>query len=121
MALILVVEDDPHQGELYVSSLMEDGHEVIVARDGKEAMQTVEQQRPDLVIMDISMPGIDGIETMNRLLSRDNRLPIILNTAYATYREDFRSWPADAYIVKSSDLSELRDAIQAALSKRGVE
>lgn len=120
MALILLVEDDAHQSELYVSTLMEDGHEVSVARDGKEALEIVEQQRPDLVVMDISMPGMDGIEAMNRLLSGDNRLPIILNTAYATYKEDFRSWPADAYVVKSSDLDELRSTILSVLQKRGL-
>ena len=120
MALILVVEDDPNQAQLYVHELTAEGYEVSVARDGREAVEAVEQQKPDLVVMDISMPGMDGIECMSRLLSKDNKLPIVLNTAYATYRENFRSWSADAYVVKSSDLSELKDSIRAVLAQRGV-
>lgn len=119
MAMILIVEDDEHQRELYAEGLMVEGHEALLARDGQEAIEIVEQQRPDMVVLDISMPGMDGIETMNRLLSRDNRLPIVLNTAYANYREDFRTWPADAYVVKSADLSELKKTIQQILIERG--
>ena len=68
--------------------------------------------------MDISMPGMDGIEAMSRMLSRDHKLPIILNTAYATYKDNFRAWSADAYIVKTSDLSELKNAIVEVLKAR---
>ena len=120
MALILVVEDDEHQRELYTESLEEDGHEIVSARDGREALAAVEQQKPDLVVMDISMPGMDGIEAMNRMLARDNRIPIILNTAYGTYEEDFRSWSADAYVVKTSDMTELKSTIEAVLEERGI-
>jgi len=120
VALILVVEDDPNQANLYVHELTSVGYEVVTARDGREAVAAVDQHRPDLVIMDISMPGMDGIECMSRLLSRDNKLPIILNTAYATYKDNFRSWSADAYVVKSSDLTELKEAVKTVLSKHGV-
>jgi len=120
VALILVVEDDDHQRELYTDSLTGEGHDVVAARDGREAVQLVEQQKPDLVVMDISMPGMDGIEAMNRLLSKNNRLPIVLNTAYSNYEEDFRSWSADAYVVKSSDLTGLMEAIRSVLTERGI-
>jgi len=120
MAIILVVEDDPNQARLYAQELSQEGYEIVIARDGREAMETVEQQKPDLVVMDISMPGMDGIECMGRLLSRDNKLPIILNTAYATYQDNFRSWSADDYIVKSSDLTELKESIRTVLAKRGL-
>ena len=120
MALILVVEDDPNQARLYSTELAAVGHEVVTARDGREAMDAVDEHRPDLVVMDISMPGMDGIECMSRLLSQDNRLPVILNTAYATYEDNFRSWSADAYVVKSSDLTELKQAIDSVLQEREV-
>jgi CheY-like chemotaxis protein len=118
MALILLVEDDPNQCVLYEEELKREGHEVITARDGKEAISRVESVRPDLVVMDISMPGMDGIEAMSRMLARDHKLPVILNSAYATYKENFRAWSADAYVVKSSDLTELKDAIQRVLEAR---
>jgi len=115
---ILVVEDDPNQCLLYANEIRAAGYDVITAHDGREALEVVEKARPDLVVMDVSMPGIDGIEAMSRMLAKDHKLPIILNTAYATYRESFRSWSADAYVVKSSDLTELKTTIKKVLESR---
>jgi CheY-like chemotaxis protein len=65
------------------------------------------------------MPGMDGIETLGRILSMDNELPVIIHTAYAQYKDNFMSWSADAYIVKSpSGLAELKAAIQRVLAAR---
>ena len=118
MAAILLVEDDPNECILYERELQLAGHSVRVVRDGAAAVAVCENSRPDLVVMDISMPGMDGIDAMNRLLSLDNKLPIILNTAYAAYKEDFRAWAADAYVVKSADLNELKQTIQQVLEAR---
>ena len=118
MATILVVEDDSNQCILYEEALQGEGYDVITARDGREALAMVEASRPDLVVMDISMPGMDGIEAMSRMLAKDHKLPIILNTAYGSYRDNFRSWSADAYVVKSSDLSELKLTIERVLESR---
>ena len=115
MAMILLVEDDPNQCLLYEEALKGEGYNVVTAKDGREALERVEKSRPDLVVMDISMPGMDGIEAMSRMLARDHKLPIILNSAYATYKDNFRSWSADAYVVKSSDLSELKGMIRRVL------
>ena len=118
MATILLVEDDPNQRILYSEELARGGHEVVTATDGNEALYSLDRQTPDLVVMDISMPGMDGIDAMSRMLGRDHRLPIILNSAYACYRDDYRSWSADAYVVKSSDMTELIEAIEKVLAAR---
>ncbi len=118
MKTILIVEDDPNQCLLYESELRNEGYEVVTAKDGREAIGIVEQNRPDLVVMDISMPGMDGIEAMSRMLAQDHKLPVVLNSAYATYKDNFRAWSADAYVVKSSDLSELKDTIKSVLASR---
>ena len=115
MKTILIVEDDPNQLLLYTEMLKGEGYDVLGAKDGREALGVVEQVRPDLVVMDISMPGMDGIEAMSRMLAQDHKLPIILNSAYATYKENFRAWSADAYVVKSSDLTELRNTVKRVL------
>jgi DNA-binding response OmpR family regulator len=119
MPTILIVEDDEHQQLLYQEELKEEGYDVVVASSGQEALETVGRIEPDLVVLDIAMPGMDGIEALGRLLSRNNQLPVILHTAYATYKDNFMTWSADAYVVKSSDLTELKAEIERVLAKRG--
>jgi CheY-like chemotaxis protein len=121
MTVILLVEDDENQCLLYKEELSNEGYEVVTAQDGREAVQMVQQSCPDLVVMDISMPGMDGIEAMSRMLAKDHKLPVILNTAYATYKDNFRAWSADAYVVKSSDLSELKQTIERVLASRQAQ
>lgn len=121
MAAILIVEDDPNQRLLYEEELRSEGYDVVAVGDGRHALKVVEESRPDLVVMDISMPGMDGIEAMSRMLSKDHKLPVILNTAYATYKESFRAWSADAYVVKSADIGELKDVIVRVLESRKKE
>jgi DNA-binding response OmpR family regulator len=88
------------------------GYKVRLAENGKEALEMAREERPDLVILDIMMPGMNGLETLRELLNDDPRVPVIINTAYSHYRENFMSWAAEDYIVKSSDLSELKNAIK---------
>ena len=118
MPTILIVEDDEHQQILYQEELKEEGYIVVLAKSGKEALELADRVTPDLVVLDIAMPGMDGIETLGRLLSRNNQLPIILHTAYSTYKDNFMAWSADAYVVKSSDLSDLKAEIERVLAKR---
>src|SRR2546422_521742 len=121
MTKLLVVDDEKNLRALYQSELSQEGYEVVVATDGNEAVRMLDQEKPDLIVLDIRMPGIDGLETMARLLSKDNRLPVILNTAYSSYRESFLSWSADAYVIKASDLTELKGKIRQVLEARAAE
>jgi len=117
---ILVVDDDVNQGLLYEQELSDEGYEVEVATSGEQALEMVKTKTFDLVILDIGMPYMDGLETLGKMLSMDNRLPVILNTAYPSYKDNFMSWAADAYVVKSSDLTELKEKIKESLAKRGM-
>ncbi len=112
MTTILLVEDDKNQRLLYDEELTLEGYEIVTAKDGKEGLEKVKRQPPDLVLMDINMPKMDGIETMGKILSRNKNIPIIINTAYSNYKDNFMSWAADGYIVKSSDLTELKNKIK---------
>ncbi len=118
MTTILVVEDDKNQRLLYEQELMLEGYEIVTASDGKEALEKAQEHLPDVIIMDINIPKMDGIETMGRILSKNKEIPIIINTAYSNYKDNFMSWAADAYIVKSSDLSELKNAVKEVLVKK---
>ena len=117
---VLIVEDDNNLRMLYQEELTDDGYKVITASDGREAMQKVQEQKPDLVVMDINMPVMDGLDTMSRLIEIDRSVPIVIHTAYASYKESFSSWSADAYVVKNSDLSELKDTIKKLLAERSA-
>jgi two-component system response regulator (stage 0 sporulation protein F) len=115
---VLIVEDEPALRKLYDLELRREGYEVSTARNGPEALARVEAARPDLVVLDVRLPGMDGLEVLERILEREPELPVILNSAYSSYRDSFRSWSADAYLSKSSDLSELKATIRGLLEER---
>ncbi len=120
MTTILCVEDYKNQRLLYEQELSLEGYDVIIAADGKEAIEKVQEQRPDIIIMDICMPKMGGIEAMGRIISKHKGIPIIINTAYGNYKDNFKSWVADAYVVKSSDLTELKNKIKELLTKKAI-
>ncbi len=115
MTTILLVEDNKNQRLLYEQELRFEGYEIVTVADGKDVVKTVQEQPLDLVVMDINLPKMDGIETMGWILSKHKNIPIIINTAYSDYKDNFMSWAADAYIVKSSDLTELKIKIKELL------
>jgi len=114
---ILLVEDDKNQLLLYRQELSLEGYNIITAQDGQEAVKKVKEHQPDLIVMDINMPKMSGIESIGKILSEHKKIPIIINTAYSSYKDDFMSWSADAYIIKSSDLKELKDKIKELIGK----
>ncbi|MCX5913533.1 MAG: response regulator [Deltaproteobacteria bacterium] len=118
MEKVLCVDDDLSLLRLYEDELAEEGYEVVLAKDGKEAIAKFEKERPQVVVMDIRMPVMDGIEALTNLLGKDRQVPVILNTAYPQYRENFMTWGAEAYVIKSSDLTELKQKIREVLDRR---
>ena len=117
---ILIADDEPNLRLLYQSELEAEGYEVIIAQDGKEAIAKVERERPDLVVLDIRMPGMDGVEALGRILDRERTMPVILNTAYSSEQENFMTWSADAYVIKSADVAVLKSKIEEVLAQRGI-
>ncbi len=115
---VLVVEDDHNQRSLYEEELNDEGYRVLTASDGREALKIVQNEKPDLVVLDVNMPVMDGLDTLSQMLEHDNKMPVIINTAYASYKESFTSWSADAYIVKSSDLTELKQTVKKLLTDK---
>jgi CheY-like chemotaxis protein len=114
---ILVVEDEEGLRFLYKEELEAEGYEVLTAQNGREAIQQLEEGKPDLIILDIVMPVMDGMEALGRIVGRERKIPIILNTSYPGYRRDFMSWAADAYVTKSTDLEVLKDKVRELLKK----
>ncbi|MBM4332676.1 MAG: response regulator [Deltaproteobacteria bacterium] len=118
MEKVLCVDDDPSLLRLYQYELSEEGYKVILAKDGQEALSKFSKEKPQVVILDIRMPVMDGIRTLTTMLSKDRQIPVILNSAFPQYRENFMTWGAEAYLIKSSDLTELKQKIREVLEKR---
>ncbi len=116
MKNILIADDDQNLALLYEQELTDEGYCVDVVHDAQTAIERVKDNPPDLLILDIRMPGMDGIEALNHILGINNQLPVILNTAYSNHKDNYLTWSANAYVVKSSDLSELKTAISDVLT-----
>lgn len=118
MKKILLVEDEKMLGLLYEEELTKEGYTVIVVHDADSAMEKVKSEKFDLIITDIRMPGKDGIELIASIMGMRKDIPIIINTAYQSYKDDFMTWAADAYIIKSSSLDELKEKIRELLKDK---
>ena len=117
MKKILLVDDEDSIHLLYREELEEEGYEVHSALSGEEALEKLSIISPDLVILDINMPGINGIDALRRIKEINPNLPVILSSAYQEFKQDLASWASDEYIVKSSNLDELKAAVKRHLSK----
>lgn len=120
MSRILLVDDEANVRKLYQLELEDEGHDVVVAASGQEALQQVASASLDLVVLDIKLERESGLDVLRRIKEIKPDLSVILNSGYTTYRDDFSSWLADAYLVKSSDTRELRAAIRNTLEARVV-
>ncbi len=119
---VLLVEDEASLQALYDAQLKAEGYEVELLDTGEEVLERLKHApTPDIMVLDIKLAGIDGIEVMRRALQIDPNLPIILHSAYPDYKGRFSTWCADAYVVKSSDMTELKTTIVEVLKRRESE
>jgi DNA-binding NtrC family response regulator len=115
---ILVVDDEANIRRLYSDELTEAGYRVQCAGTWDEARRALDAERFDLVTLDIRMgDGPDGIEALRLTKELHPGLPVVLVTAYGEYQADFGSWAAEGYVVKSSDLTELKRRIAGVLGE----
>jgi pilus assembly protein CpaE len=118
---ILVVDDEPESLKLFGYSLHRQGYEVVVAQNGKEALEVIDNQKPDLIILDIMMPGMDGYEVCRRIRANPEteHLPVIMLTAKAEMQDRLTGFEAgaDDYINKPVTLAELFARVKAVLAR----
>jgi len=107
----MVVDDEENIRFLYKEELEDEGFSVELAKDGEEALEKLPDFKPNLITLDIKMPGMNGIEVLKRIREQDRELPIVLCSAYGEYKQDFTTWASDAYVVKCADLTELKTTI----------
>lgn len=118
MTKLLVVDDEKNLRDLYEEELTGDGYEVLTAANGLEALEIIKNDGIDLIIMDISMPEMDGIEALGKVTTNEKKIPVIIYTAFSKYKSNFMTWTADAYLTKSSNLDELKKKINNLLARK---
>ena len=97
--------------------LLGGGVDVGTAGTADEGVQCVREGSWDLVILDIRMPGKDGLEALGEMLAEQRDIRVIINSAYGTFKDNFMSWAAEDYVVKSSDLTELKSKVTEVLAR----
>lgn len=112
MRKILLVDDDESIQLLYQEELAEEGYQIVSAENGVEGLEKFKSESPDLVVLDIQMPGINGVEVLRQMKMINSAIPVILNSAYHEFKRDLGCWASDEYVVKSSDITELKAAIK---------
>jgi len=115
---ILVVDDEKHIRMLYREELEADGY-IVATSDGEEdILDVMERENPTIVILDIKL-GVSrsGLDLLQEIRTKDMQIPVILSTAYDSFQHDLKSIAADYYVVKSVDLTELKDKVRMALNK----
>jgi DNA-binding response OmpR family regulator len=116
MKKILLVDDEESIHLLYREELEGEGYKIHCALTGKDALQKSKIVSPDLIILDINMPGMNGIEVLRQIKEINPKMPVVLNSAYHEYKQDIGAWASDDYIIKASDLDELKATVRQHLS-----
>ena len=119
MRSILIVDDQPHMQELLSEELKDMGCEVESVDDVESVRRCFEDSSPDLVLLDLYLKGFDGWEVLQDIKRWHPRVPVLIVTAYDTFRNDPRASQADGYVVKSfAHLDKLKQAIADALASK---
>jgi len=118
MTTLLVVDEEVNTRLLYKDEFQDEGYEVTVAETTEEAMEKIHQNKPDIITLDLKMPGTKGIEFLRKIKKEESDIPVVLCSAYAGYKKDFRVGVCDAFVVQSADLTELKMIIKLILSHK---
>ncbi|MBC7647211.1 MAG: response regulator transcription factor [Pseudopedobacter sp.] len=123
MQRVLVVDDDPSVRNFLKRGLAYEGFAVDLAESGEVGLRMARERQPDFVILDLMMPGIDGLEVLRRLRAVDESLPVIMLTAKDTPEDQIKGLEtgADDYVVKPVSFEVLLARIRALLRRRGKE
>lgn len=121
MNRLLVVDDEANIRLLYSEELQDEGYEVVTAASSTEAIEKLQSGPFDLAVLDIKLKNESGIELLQKLVKERHDMPVILCSAFSCYKDDFSAWLADGYVVKSGDLTELKQEIARVLAKKALK
>lgn len=114
---ILVIDDDAGMRELLDAELKDAGYEVTTSETAFDGLALLQKKHFDLVVLDIKMPGMDGIEALGRIIGVERGLPVVIHSAFSHYKDNYLTWSASAYVIKSGDFSKLKETIKTLLGK----
>lgn len=118
---LLIVDDQPGVRRLLYEAFTDEGYQVRMAAGGQEALKLVSQEIPDIILLDIKMPVMNGLETLEELRKIDHDMPVLLMTAYGELEvvEKAKKLGVRHYIIKPFDLNEVRLLVKALLADDG--
>jgi CheY-like chemotaxis protein len=117
MKRILVIDDDPAIRLLYQEELLEEGYDVISSDGGNGVLQLIREQRPDLILLDLRLGIMNGLDLLQDIRQDSWAIPVILLTAYPSFKPDSKSLSASAYVTKNSDLTGLKRQIEKCFNR----
>ncbi|MBN1385195.1 MAG: response regulator [Elusimicrobia bacterium] len=120
MKTILLVEDEESLSTIISDELREEGYEVLTAYTGRECREHLAEVTPDLVIMDIKLPDVSGLQLLDDVRRKSANLPIVISTAFDNYKKDYEVWAAGVsdYMVKPVELDDLKARIKKILGEQ---
>ena len=122
MARILLAEDEQQIGDMVTFKLTNSGHRVVRVGDGEAALAAAERDRPDVIILDVMMPQLDGIEVLKRIRAIDSDVAVVMFTAHPNLETAVASMKLDAvdYIKKPFNVDEFREVLDRVMRKKGL-
>ena len=117
MKKILLVDNEENIQIVYREEFENDGYHVVSALNGEEGLKKFSEEKPDIVILDIHMPGIGGVEVLRKMKMLEPAVPVILSSAYQEFKSDLGTWASDAYILKSGDIGDLKKTVRELLGE----
>ncbi len=115
MKKLLLVDDEEAIQMVYREEFESEGYHVVSALNGQSGLDRFKEENPDLVILDIQMPGMNGVEVLRQMKMLNPSVPVILSSAYQEFKRDLGTWASDEYVVKSGDLNDLKDTVRRLL------
>lgn len=118
MTRLLIVDDEASIRMLYSHELADEGYEVDTAGTIAEALALLKENSYAVALLDIKLKNESGLDLLQQLVKERHDMGVILSTAFSCYRDDFSAWLADSYVVKSSDMQELKDEIKRLVERK---
>jgi YesN/AraC family two-component response regulator len=116
---LMIVDDNPHARKALAALISTRNRAAVIieASNGKEALQKIESQTPDMVLMDVQMPFMDGLQATGIIKNRWPQIKVIVLTIYADYRSEARQAGADAFLIKGCPTEKMMSSIQGLLQR----